>query len=177
MRKILIVVDMQNDFVTGALGNAEAEAIVPALREKILSYPENDRFATMDTHQENYLTTQEGRHLPVKHCIRGTEGWKLIPEIDELIPQDHRICKPSFGSEELAETMKCLAQSDELSIELVGVCTDICVVSNAILLKAALPETPVSVDPACCAGVTPESHRAALQTMQACQVDLIQGQN
>jgi len=174
MRKILIVVDMQNDFVSGALGNPQAEAIVPSVREKILTYPEKDRFATMDTHEENYLTTQEGRHLPVKHCIRGTEGWKLIPEIDDLIPQDQRICKPSFGSEELAETMKGLAQSDELSIELIGVCTDICVVSNAILLKAALPETPVSVDPACCAGVTPESHEAALQTMQACQVDLVQ---
>ncbi|MFC2663089.1 MAG: cysteine hydrolase family protein [Eubacterium sp.] len=177
MRKILIVVDMQNDFVTGALGNPEAEAIVPAVREKILRYPEQDRFATMDTHEENYLTTQEGRHLPVKHCIRGTEGWKLIPEIEDLIPQEHIICKPSFGSEKLAETMKSLAESNDLSIELIGVCTDICVVSNAILLKAALPETQVSVDPACCAGVTPESHEAALQTMQACQVDLIQGQN
>ncbi|MGN1383522.1 MAG: cysteine hydrolase family protein [Eubacterium sp.] len=176
MRKILIVVDMQNDFVTGALGSAEAEAIVPAVRRKILAYPEADRFATMDTHKDNYLTTQEGRHLPVKHCIRGSEGWKLIPEIDDLIPQERRICKPSFGSEELAEKMKALAQTEELSIELIGVCTDICVISNAVLLKAALPETPVSVDPACCAGVTPESHEAALQTMQACQVDLLQGQ-
>ncbi len=174
MRKILVVVDMQNDFVDGALGTPEAVSIVPAVRNRILQYPEEDRYATMDTHGENYEKTQEGANLPVRHCIRGTEGWKLVPQIDSLIPENHRIYKPSFGSEELAQDMKALAETggEELRIELIGVCTDICVVSNALLLKAALPEVRVTVDPACCAGTTPEAHEAALLTMRSCQVEM-----
>lgn len=172
MKKILITVDMQNDFIDGALGTPEAVSIVPAVREKILQYPRGNRYATMDTHGEAYEKTQEGQHLPVRHCIRGTEGWKLAPQIEDLIPEENRICKPSFGSETLAEKMKQIADSEEIEIELIGVCTDICVVSNAVLLKAALPETRISVDPSCCAGTAPAMHEAALQVMQSCQVDL-----
>ena len=170
MKKLLVVVDMQKDFIDGALGTPEAAAVVPRVREKLLSYPPEDVYATMDTHGEDYLSSQEGQRLPVVHCLRGTEGWALHPDIAPLIRLDRIFEKPSFGNVKLAETLAALPEIEE--IELVGLCTDICVVSNALLLKAFLPETRVAVDSACCAGVTPEKHLAALETMRSCQVEV-----
>lgn len=171
-RKILLVIDMQNDFIDGSLGTKEAVAIVPAVVRKIRAYPPEDVFATLDTHPEDYLQTQEGRNLPVPHCIRGTEGWQLHPEIKNLIRKDHIYEKPTFGSVKLAQDLYEMAGKEELEIEIVGLCTDICVVSNALLIKAFLPETTIRVDPACCAGVTPQKHEAALETMRSCQIQI-----
>ena len=173
MRKLLLVIDMQNDFIDGALGTKEAVAIVENVKEKILSYPARDVVFTMDTHRENYLSTREGRYLPVEHCIRGTAGWRLRRDLVSLVPNPKIYEKPTFGSLRLAVDLKTLSEQDELSLELVGLCTDICVVSNALLLHAMLPETDITVDASCCAGVTPESHSAALQTMRACQIHVI----
>ena len=172
MRKILIVIDMQNDFIDGALGTKEACAIVDAVKEKIRSYPGTDIIATMDTHGGNYMETQEGKYLPVPHCIKGTEGWMIRREIAELLTDARIYEKPSFGSMQLAEDLKKLADEESLELELIGLCTDICVVSNALLLKAAMPEVTISVDASCCAGVTPEKHSAALETMRSCQVQV-----
>lgn len=168
--KILVVVDMQNDFIDGALGTKEAVAIVPNVVEKIKSYDGEKIIFTRDTHEEDYMETQEGKNLPVPHCIRGTKGWELNPEIEALRKED-AIDKPSFGSMELASYLK--EQSDIESIEFVGLCTDICVISNVMITKAALPEVPVIVDASCCAGVTPESHKNALEAMKMCQVKVV----
>lgn len=175
MKKILVVIDMQNDFIDGALGTPEAAAIVENVKAKILSYPRENVFATRDTHHQYYMETQEGRNLPVPHCIRGTEGWQIRPEIAALIFPDHIIDKPTFGSTQLAKLMEILERREEdgIEIELVGLCTDICVVSNALLLKASMPETPISCDASCCAGVTPAKHEAALETMRSCQIRII----
>lgn len=172
MRKILIVVDMQNDFIDAALGTVEAIAIVDAVKEKIRSYPAENVIATMDTHGENYLETQEGENLPVVHCVKGTDGWKIRPGIAELLDGAKIYEKPTFGSTALAADLKALSQNEEIELELIGLCTDICVVSNALLLKAYMPEVKISVDAACCAGVTPEKHMAALETMRSCQVNV-----
>ena len=189
MKKILIVIDMQNDFIDGALGTPEAAAIVENVKAKIRSYPKENVFATRDTHTDFYLDTQEGRNLPVPHCIRGTQGWEIRPDIAELIFPDHIMDKPTFGSTQLAKLMEILNRREEdgIEIELVGLCTDICVVSNALYLKAALdicvvsnalylkaalPETPISCDASCCAGVTPFKHEAALETMRSCQIKI-----
>ena len=174
MKKVLVVIDMQNDFIDGALGTDEAVKIVGSVAEKIREYEGQTVFATRDTHEENYLETAEGRHLPVPHCIRGTKGWEIRPEIARALEEADAqvIDKPTFGSEVLARKLQKMAEQEELSIELAGLCTDICVVSNALLIKAKLPETPLRVDPACCAGVTRESHEAALLTMKMCQVDV-----
>ena len=175
MKKILVVIDMQNDFIDGALGTPEAVAIVENVKAKILSYPKENVFATRDTHHQYYMDTQEGRNLPVPHCIRGTDGWQIRPEIAELIFPDHVVDKPTFGSTQLAKLMEVLERREEdgIEIELVGLCTDICVVSNALLLKASMPETPISCDASCCAGVTPAKHEAALETMRSCQIKII----
>ena len=171
MRKLLIVIDMQNDFIDGSLGTKEAEAIVPAVKEKIRSYPKEDVLATMDTHFPDYLETQEGKNLPVTHCVRETEGWQIRPELAELILPENVYEKPTFGCTELAEDLKAYYEEEEdIELELVGLCTDICVVSNALLLKAVMPEVRISVDASCCAGVTPEKHLAALETMRSCQI-------
>lgn len=170
MRKLLIVIDMQNDFIDGALGTKEAEAIVESVKAKIRSYDPHDIIATRDTHEVNYLETQEGKYLPVEHCIRGTAGWEVRPDIAELLTDARVYDKPTFGSTRMAADLAEMAAREEIEIELVGLCTDICVVSNALLLKATMPEVKISVDPACCAGVTPESHEAALKTMQMCQI-------
>jgi nicotinamidase-related amidase len=170
MRKILVVVDMQNDFIDAALGTPEAVAIVDAVKEKISSYPVKDVIATMDTHGENYMESQEGRNLPVMHCIKGTDGWKIRPDIAELLDGAKIYEKPTFGSTALAADLKALSETEEIELELVGLCTDICVVSNALLLKANMPEVKISVDAACCAGITPEKHLAALETMRSCQI-------
>ena len=176
-RRYLIVVDMQKDFIDGSLGTEEAQGIVEKVKEKILSYPKDRVYATLDTHGEDYLSTQEGKRLPVPHCIKGTEGWGLHPMLKDLILPDHFFEKGSFGSLRLAESMRELfRQQDNIegaSIELVGLCTDICVVSNALLLKAFLPEIPISVDSSCCAGVTKEKHLAALETLRSCQIEVL----
>ena len=175
MRKILIVIDMQNDFIDAALGSEEAAAIVESVKDKIRSYPAEDVIATMDTHDENYLQTQEGKYLPVLHCIRGTEGWQIRPDIKELLTGAEIIEKPVFGSMALAAELKDLSEKEEIELELIGLCTDICVVSNALLLKSAIPEVKITVDAACCAGVTPEKHAAALETMRSCQIQIVNG--
>jgi len=173
---ILIVIDMQKDFVDGALGTPEAAAIVPAVTEKIRAYARRGDviLATRDTHGEDYLRTQEGRNLPVVHCVRGTPGWELNAQVAAALPEGTRIVdKPTFGSTELAEIVgRYVAQvgQEDVQVELVGLCTDICVVSNALLLKASFCEMPMSVDARCCAGVTPEKHAAALETMASCQI-------
>lgn len=173
MRKILMVIDMQNDFINGALGTPEAEAIVGRVAEEIRKYPTENVIATRDTHTEDYLNTQEGRKLPVVHCVRGTPGWELHPEIAAALKGAAVIDKPTFGSKELAEKLSLLSEQDDLEVTLAGLCTDICVVSNALLIKAFLPETPVRVIADCCAGVTPESHQAALDTMRMCQIEIV----
>ena len=170
--KVLVVVDMQKDFIDGALGTPEAVEIVPRVIQKIREF-DGLVIATRDTHEEDYLDTQEGKKLPVRHCIRGTDGWEIHPEIQKLLPEDP-IDKPTFGSVELGQMLKARQDSGETveSITLIGLCTDICVISNALLLKAYLPETRVFVDASCCAGVTKESHEQALNAMKMCQVEI-----
>ena len=169
MQDILIVVDMQNDFIDGALGTAEAVAIVPKVVEKVRGFKGTVIF-TRDTHGENYMQTQEGRNLPVPHCIKGSRGWEVCPALEPL-RTGLTIDKPTFGSAELGKVLLELDTKEPVgSITLVGLCTDICVISNAMIAKAFLPEVPVTVDAACCAGVTPESHRNSLSAMKMCQV-------
>ena len=170
----LLVIDMQNDFVDGALGTPEAEAIVSGVAARARSFDGTVVF-TRDTHYENYLDTQEGKNLPVTHCVRGTAGWELAPALAEVQQALGApvFDKPTFGSTELAAWLAARNAEEAIgSIELVGLCTDICVVSNALLVKATLPEVPVIVEAALCAGVTPASHEAALATMRSCQVDV-----
>lgn len=169
-KKLLIVVDMQNDFIDGSLGTPEAQAIVPAVKKRIEEYlaEEQDVVFTLDTHYENYMETLEGKNLPVPHCQKGTKGWELSPELSGY--PGKRFEKSTFGSMELVGYLK---EKEYDSIELLGLCTDICVISNAMLVKAVLPGTPVSVNAACSAGVTPESHENALKAMGMCQIEII----
>ena len=172
MQDILVVVDMQNDFIDGALGTKEAVAIVPKVEERIRNFKGTVLF-TRDTHESWYLDTQEGKKLPVPHCIRNTEGWQIRNELDSL-RKTEPIDKETFGSTDLAAELVAMNIDDEIgSITFVGLCTDICVVSNALIIKAALPEVPVLVDSHCCAGVTPHSHGAALETMRSSQVKIL----
>ena len=171
MKKLLVVVDMQEDFISGALGTKEAESIVPAVVEKIASF-DGDVVYTRDTHTEEYLNTAEGKKLPVVHCVKDTQGWQIHPEVWKA-GQGKTVTvidKPTFGSVELADFAESKGYD---AIELIGLCTDICVISNALCLKARLWETPIAVCKDCCAGVTPESHQAALKTMQMCQVEVV----
>lgn len=174
MKKLLIVVDMQKDFVDGALGSPEAVAIVDNVVRKIDEF-DGDIIVTYDTHSKNYMETQEGKNLPVPHCIKNTDGWKLDAKVQAVLDKKEykTIEKPTFGSVELPEYVKTNYNPNEIEIELIGLCTDICVVSNALLMKANFLETKVSVDAGCCAGVTPDSHSAALTTMKMCQVNVI----
>ena len=174
MKKLLIVVDMQKDFVNGALGSAEAVAIVDNVVDKIENF-DGDIIATYDTHFENYMETQEGKYLPVPHCIKDTDGWKLDEKVQAALDKKEykTIEKLTFGSTELPEYIKANYEPEELEIELIGLCTDICVVSNALLMKANFLDSKVSVDASCCAGVTVDSHNAALTTMKMCQVNVI----
>ena len=174
MKKFLVVVDMQKDFVDGSLGTAEAVAIVPNVVKKINQF-EGDIFVTYDTHFENYMDTSEGKKLPVPHCIKGTAGWELDANVaTALKSKDYtKVEKITFGSVDLPDMIFKAAGDDDFSIELVGLCTDICVVSNTLILKANYPEKKIIVDASCCAGVTPESHSAALTTMKMCQIDVI----
>ena len=167
--KVLIVVDMQNDFIDGALGTKEAVAIVPNVIETIKGF-EGTILYTKDTHFDDYIDTQEGKNLPVPHCIKGTDGWNLAEDIEAVkCPQDKVFEKMTFGSKELGDYLQRLAIEEDIEeITLVGLCTDICVISNALLVKAYLPEVPVAVLQDCCAGVTPESHKNALEAMLFC---------
>lgn len=173
MKHFLVVVDMQKDFIDGALGTKEAVAIVPAAVKKIKGF-EGEIFATLDTHFENYMNTAEGRKLPVPHCIKGTEGWQLDRAIAAALDEKGYtpVEKVTFGSVDLPKLIKNAADGEEFDLELIGLCTDICVVSNALLLKAHFPEAPIKVDAVCCAGVTPQAHEAALATMGSCQIDI-----
>lgn len=167
MKKTLIVIDMQNDFIDGSLGTKEAQAIVPNVKKKIEEYKSHgDQIIfTRDTHKSDYLKTNEGRHLPVEHCIWRAYGWEISNELDDT--DCPIIDKPTFGY----LYWKMFFDFEE--VELVGLCTDICVVSNALILKAMFPEINITVDASCCAGVTPESHKAALTTMKMCQINVI----
>lgn len=179
--KILVVVDMQNDFITGSLGTPEAKAIVPNVKKKIEEYHNNGDtiIFTRDTHETNYLQTKEGKKLPVEHCIRDTWGWEITDELRDEAADALIINKPTFGCAELYEPVCDYASASSKiidEIEMIGLCTDICVVSNALLLKTAFFETiEITVDATCCAGVTPETHEAALKTMEMCQINVKRG--
>lgn len=166
--KTLIVVDVQNDFVTGSLGTPEAQAIIPNIKKKIVKYRENGNpiIFTQDTHYPDYLRTNEGKHLPVLHCIEGTNGWQIVDNLYDK--KDEKICKRTFG---------CLVWNPSISysdeIEIIGLCTDICVISNALILKAMYPNIEITVDTSCCAGATPHGHKSAIEVMKTCQVNII----
>ncbi len=171
--KVLVVIDMQNDFTTGVLGNKQTAAVVENVVKKIEDFRKNEPdgkiVATLDTHSENYMDTQEGKNLPVPHCIRGTDGWKLVPEIENALGDNAiKLEKITFGAVDLPFALGKDEAIDE--IQMVGVCTDICVISNAMILKAAFPEVPIKIFADCCAGVTPESHINALNAMKICQM-------
>lgn len=172
MRKLLIVIDMQKDFTYGALRNEDAIAVIQKVKEKVEKF-KGEVIFTLDTHGDEYMHTQEGRKLPVPHCIKGSEGHELVDELKPYAENRLVLEKETFGSVKLGEILKEMNASDPLEeITLIGVCTDICVISNAMIAKAALPEVTVKVDPACCAGVTPESHNIALEAMKACQIEI-----
>lgn len=173
MKRILVVVDMQNDFVDGALGSREAEAIVPAVVKKIEGF-DGEIFVTYDTHFDNYMQSAEGKKLPVPHCIKGTKGWELNADVKRSLEGKRytSVEKITFGSVDLPGLIRDAVGDDDFSVEVIGLCTDICVVSNALIIKANFPETSICVDASCCAGVTPEKHDAALETMRSCQIDV-----
>lgn len=168
MKKLLVVVDMQNDFVTGCLGTPEARAIVPALAEYVKNFDGEVTF-TKDTHENNYMETQEGAKFPVPHCIRGTAGWGIITELKPYVGNDF-YCKKTFGSVELADRIR-IGNYDE--VQFCGVCTGICVISNALMAKAFAPETKITVLKDLCACVTPDTHENALKAMATCQIDIV----
>jgi len=174
MKKFLVVVDMQKDFVDGSLGTKEAVAIVSNVVNKINDF-DGDIFVTYDTHFDNYMNTSEGKKLPVPHCIKGTDGWKLDAKVETALSGKKYtpVEKITFGSVDLPDMIFKAADGEDFSIELIGLCTDICVVSNTLILKANYPEKEITVDSRCCAGVTPESHDAALATMKMCQINVI----
>lgn len=180
MKKILVVVDMQNDFIDGALGNEECRAVVPRIVNKINNFNGDEIIYTMDTHAEDYLETQEGKNLPVIHCVRSTNGWNINELIDAALTDAESRCevveihKPTFGSVSMANYLaNTFMEDEEFEIELCGVCTGICVISNAMLLKAFFTEAKVTVDASCCACVTPTSHKNALEAMKLCQINVI----
>ena len=172
MKDILLVIDMQNDFVFGPLSTYQAREIVQNVKEKVLNF-KGDIYFTRDTHFENYLSSQEGKKLPVAHCIKDTEGWQIIEDLDKL-RKTEPIDKVTFGSSKLVDLLVKENEKETInSITLIGVCTDICVISNAMIIKAFLPETEILVDASCCAGVTVESHNNALEAMNCCQITII----
>lgn len=174
MKNILVVIDMQNDFIDGALVSEKASAIVDSVAEKITRH-NGMIFATLDTHFEDYLSTAEGKRLPVVHCVKGTHGWQLNGKIAAALQGKDCITveKHTFGSLELAEEIKAACGDENPRIELVGLCTDICVISNALILKASFPESNIVVDSKCCAGISEKLHNDALLTMESCQIDII----
>lgn len=171
--KVLVVVDMQNDFIDQALGTKEAVGIVDNVARKISGF-DGKVIYTRDTHHENYMKTQEGQNLPVEHCIEGSEGWQIasaLPVSEDAVIFD----KPTFGSKELGLYLENLAKETPIEeVEVIGLCTDICVISNALLIKAFLPEVKITVDASCCAGVTPQSHENALNAMKSCQINVVE---
>lgn len=169
MKKTIIVVDMQNDFVTGSLGTKEACKTVPVIEKLLKENQGNQIIFTQDTHHEDYLSTSEGKMLPVEHCMKGTKGWEIIPELKEWTHQAIMVEKPTFGSLKLPQL---ISQYQPEQIILVGVCSDICVISNALILKAHFPEIPIIVYENACAGVTPDKHQAAIETMKSCQIEV-----
>ena len=172
MQNILVVVDMQNDFITGALGTKEAVEIVPQAVKVVREFPGRVLF-TRDTHGEDYLETQEGKNLPVPHCIRETNGWQICPELEPFC-REAPIDKVTFGSSGLSEILMKANEAEAVgTITFIGLCTDICVISNALLAKAFLPEAKIIVDASACAGVTPQSHRTALEAMKMCQIQVV----
>jgi nicotinamidase/pyrazinamidase len=175
--KILIVIDMQNDFVIGSLGTKQAELIVPKVAKKVASFAEDKNIVvfTRDTHDLDYLNTFEGKNLPIEHCIKGTHGWQIVDQLKVYAEKSNAIIdKPTFGSFELLDFLEPLVKKDDVEeIEICGLCTDICVVANALLLRTKFPEMPIKVDATCCAGVTEESHNCALKTMQSCQIEVV----
>lgn len=174
MKHFLIVVDIQNDFVDGALGTKEAVGIIENAVEKINSF-DGEIIVTYDTHTEEYLQTSEGKNLPVEHCIKGSKGFELNEKIaNALNGREYTVVeKPTFGSVELPRIVEKMADGSDFDITLIGLCTDICVVSNALILKANFPEKTIKVDSLCCAGVTPETHDSALTTMKMCQIEIL----
>ncbi len=173
MKKLLVVVDMQKDFIDGELGTPEAVSVLPKVIEKIEGFPGEVVF-TMDTHGADYMETQEGRNLPVSHCIRESEGWQIAEELRKYTTDRQLFEKYTFGSMELGEAVQLWSEEEDIEdITLVGLCTDICVISNALILKAAVPEIPIIVDSACCAGVTQKSHENALEAMKMCQIKIV----
>ena len=177
MNKVLVIVDMQHDFITGPLGNDECRAVVPKIADLLKTGDYNRVIFTMDTHGEDYLNTQEGKKLPVTHCIENTSGWKLVSDIADSVKPGTKIAvikKQSFGSIDLGNCLKGLAKDGKAEeIDFVGVCTGICVISNVMIAKAAVPETKINVIAGCCACVTPKSHENALEAMRLCQVNII----
>lgn len=172
MQKVLVVVDMQNDFIDGALGTKEAQAIVPNVKQKIEKF-EGTVLFTRDTHEACYLETQEGKNLPVEHCIKDTNGWEIREELDKL-RKTQPIDKVTFGSSQLGSILVDIDKSEKIeSITFIGLCTDICVISNVMIAKAFLPEVPIIVDANCCAGVSIETHENALKAMEVCQVKIV----
>lgn len=173
MKHFLIVVDMQKDFVDGALGTPEAAAIVPAVCDRIRTF-DGEVIATYDTHPAHYLDTAEGKKLPVVHCVEDTDGWQLDANVAAALAEREwtAVKKTTFGSTDLPFLVRAMAGEEAFDVTLIGLCTDICVVSNALLLKAHFPEAPIAVESALCAGVTPATHAAALQTMTMCQIDV-----
>lgn len=185
MKKVLVVVDMQNDFIDGPLGNDQTKAVVKNVVEKIKNFDGDLIVLTMDSHSEAYMETQEGKKLPVEHCIVGTDGWSINTEVRNSLnnfePEMVEInCKRTFGSVSLPkgieDSLGLVCDDDEFEIEICGICTGICVISNAMLLKAHFREAKIAVDASCCACVTPESHKIALEAMKMCQIDVI-GEN
>jgi nicotinamidase-related amidase len=175
MSRLLIVVDMQNDFVDGALGTDEAKAIVPRVIDKVKNH-KGTVIYTRDTHDQGYISTQEGRNLPVTHCVESTLGWEIIDELKKLALENSSIVfnKDTFGSKDLINHLVELEKSEPIEeIQIVGLCTDICVISNALAIKTYLPEVPIVVDAKCCAGVSPESHEIAIKAMKTCQVSIL----
>ncbi len=174
MNKILVVVDMQNDFITGALKNEQADKIADAVAEKIKNF-DGMIYTTRDTHFANYLNTSEGRHLPVVHCVKDTYGWELDDRIKRALVGKNTsdVQKIGFASNELPIIIDCQYPNGDFEIEIVGVCTDICVVSNALMLKSRFPENKISVCADLCAGTTPQAHDAAVTVMRSCQIEII----
>lgn len=176
-KKVLIVIDVQNDFVTGSLGTPEAQAIIPNVKEKFDEYKNNKNYVilTKDTHHSDYADTSEGRKLP-EHCMYGTKGWEIVDELDYKNLDSFMVCcKSTFGFDDWnwEETFDIAYDSSLLDIEIIGVCTDICVITNALLIKTYYPEAKITVDASCCAGSTPEKHKAALDVMEICQINVI----
>jgi len=175
MKKILVVVDMQNDFIDGSLGTAEAVAAVPGVCEKIRAFDGDGIFVTYDTHNENYPDTLEGKKLPIAHCIEGTSGHELNPGIKSALSGRYytEIRKTTFGTFAIVEALKAQYPEEEFEFEVVGLCTDVCVVTNVLILRSGYPNARITVDAACCAGITPKTHEAALATMECCQIDIV----